>query len=243
MTAESRKQPKSRVQLTWLGHSAFQAVSPNGKIVLFDPWLDNPKAPAGSKEIARADLILISHGHSDHIGNTVEIAKRTNATVLAIFEVYMYFKSCGVTSAQGMNKGGTVNIEGIKVTMVDAKHSSDIDVNGTVIPGGEAAGFVVEFENGTKIYHAGDTSLFMDMKLIGQLHKPDIALLPIGDLYTMNPMAAAKACEWLNPKRIIGMHYGTFPALTGTPEELRKNLPKRMRPRVLELQPGSPANL
>jgi L-ascorbate metabolism protein UlaG (beta-lactamase superfamily) len=122
--------------------------------------------------------------------------------------------------------------------MVDAKHSSDIDVNGMVIPGGEAAGFVVEFENGTKLYHAGDTSLFMDMKLVGQLYKPDIALLPIGDLYTMDPRAAAKACEWLNAKHIIGMHYGTFPALTGTPAALKKYLPERMRKRVHELEVG-----
>jgi L-ascorbate metabolism protein UlaG (beta-lactamase superfamily) len=238
MTAQSRKQPKSNVQLTWLGHSAFQAVSPNGKIVLFDPWLDNPKAPGGSKDIARADLILISHGHSDHIGNAVEIAKRTNAKVLAIYEVYLYLKSCGVTTAQGMNKGGTVNIDGIKVTMVDAKHSSDIDAGGALIPGGEAAGYVVEFENGTKVYHAGDTSLFMDMKLIGQLYKPDVAILPIGDLYTMGPREAAKACEWLHPKHIIGMHYGTFPALTGTPMELRRFLPEKLKKRVKELEIG-----
>lgn len=243
MTPQSGKQSRAKVQLTWLGHSAFKAESPNGKIVLFDPWLENPKAPAGVKDIARVDLILISHGHSDHLGNTVEIAKRTNATVLAIFEVYLYLKSCGVMTAQGMNKGGTVNVDGIKVTMVDAKHSSDIDVNGNIVPGGEAAGFVVKFENGTTIYHAGDTSLFMDMKLIGQFYRPDVALLPIGDLYTLDPRAAAKACEWLKPRHIIGMHYGTFPALTGTPGQLRNHLPRPLRARVKELQPGNPVSV
>jgi L-ascorbate metabolism protein UlaG (beta-lactamase superfamily) len=158
--------------------------------------------------------------------------------VLAIYEVYLYLKSCGVENAQGMNKGGAINVDGIKVTMVDAKHSSDIDVEGTLIPGGEAAGYVVEFENGTRVYHAGDTALFMDMKLIGQLYKPDVAILPIGNLYTMGPREAAKACEWLHPKLIIGMHYGTFPALTGTPTELRKFLPAKLKKRVKELEIG-----
>lgn len=243
MKTQSRQSTKSKVQLTWLGHSAFQVVSPGGKIVLFDPWLDNPKAPTGAKDINHIDLILVSHGHSDHLGNTVALAKRTNAKVLAIYEVHLYLKSCGVQNEQGMNKGGTINVDGIKVTMVDAKHSSDIDVGGSLIPGGEAAGYVVEFENGTRVYHAGDTALFMDMKLIGQLYKPEVALLPIGDLYTMDPRAAAKACEWLNPKHIIGMHYGTFPALTGTPAELRKALPQRLKSRVRELQPGNSLSL
>ena len=229
---------QGKVQLTWLGHSAFQAISPTGKVVLFDPWLDNPKAPQGAKDISRVDLILISHGHSDHLGNAVEIAKRTGATVLAIYEVYLYLASCGLTKAQAINKGGTVSVDGIKVTMVDAKHSSTIDADGKVIPGGEAAGYVVEFENGTRLYHAGDTSLFMDMKLIGEIYKPDVALIPIGGLYTMGPPEAAKACEMLNPKHIIGMHYGTFPALAGTPAELKKNLPARLKNRVKELEIG-----
>lgn len=238
-----KAQPKSKLQLTWLGHSAFQVISPNGKVVLFDPWLENPKAPARAKDMSRVDLILISHGHSDHLGNSVEIAKRTNAKVLCIFEVYVYLQSCGVTTAQGMNKGGSVTVDGMRVTMVDAKHSSDIDVDGKMIPGGEAAGFVVEFENGTRLYHAGDTSLFMDLKLIGQSYKPHVALLPIGDLYTMNPRDAAKACVWLNPKQIIPMHYGTFPALTGTPAELKKYLPARMRVRMKQPEVGNPISV
>jgi L-ascorbate metabolism protein UlaG (beta-lactamase superfamily) len=232
-----------KTTFTWLGHAAFQIISPKGKTVLIDPWLDNPKAPEGAKEIASIDLILVSHGHSDHLGNTIELAKRTAAKVVAIYEVYTYLQSRGVTTAQGMNKGGTLTIDGIKVTMVDAKHSSDIDDDGRTMPGGEAAGYVIEFENGLKVYHAGDTSLFMDMKLIAELYRPDIVLIPIGDLYTMGPREAAKACEWLHPKHIIGMHYGTFPALTGTPSELRKHLPPNLRKRVIEFQPGVPVSL
>ena len=131
---KGRSSSKGKIQLTWFGHSAFRATSPTGKVLLFDPWLDNPKAPPGAKEISPVDLILISHGHSDHIGNAVEIAKRTQVTVLAIHEVSLYLKSSGVTNVQGMNKGGTVTVDGISVTMVDAKHSSGIDVMGTLTP-------------------------------------------------------------------------------------------------------------
>lgn len=230
---------KKSVQITWLGHSAFKCESPSGRIILIDPWLENPKAPAGAKDIPHVDLILVTHGHSDHIGNAAEIAKRTNATVVSIFEVYLYLTSLGVTNAIGMNKGGTLDVAGIKVTMVDAKHSCDIDVNGKVVaPGGEAAGYVIQFENKLVLYHAGDTSLFGDMKLIGKLHKPDIAILPIGDLYTMGPREAAIACDLIKPKTIIGMHYGTFAALTGTPQMLRRHLHTKMKKRLVELAPG-----
>lgn len=232
-----------RVEITWLGHSAFRLVSSTGKTILIDPWLDNPKAPAGLKGTIRADLILVTHGHSDHLGNTVEIAKRTNAKVIAIYEVSVYLESAQLTNVQGMSKGGTVKVDGIEVTMVDARHSSTIEVDGKIIPGGEAAGYVIRLENGYRIYHAGDTALFMDMKLIGQLHRPHVAIVPIGDLYTMGPRDAAIACKWIRPKHIIGMHYGTFPALTGTPDELRKHLPMPLKPRVKELRPGVPITL
>lgn len=241
--APKRKKRKSLITLTWLGHSAFLMESMSGKKVLIDPWLDNPKAPPNAKEIASVDLILVTHGHSDHLGSTVELAKRLNAPVAALFEVYLYLQSCGVTTAQGINKGGTLAVNGIKVTMVDAVHSSDIDADGKVMPGGEAAGMVIEFDDGVAVYHAGDTALFGDMKLIGQIYKPDIALLPIGGVYTMAPREAAKACELINPKQIIGMHYGTFPILTGTPGELKKYLPPQLRGRVRELEPGSATTL
>lgn len=226
--------------IMWLGHSAFLIKSPLGKNILIDPWLENPKAPAGAKDIAPVDLILVSHGHSDHFGNAVEVAKRTGAPVVCIHEISLYLHRQGIASAQGMNKGGTREVKGVKVTMTDARHSSGIDMNGTVLNGGEAAGYVIELENGYKVYHAGDTSLFGDMEYIGKLYKPDVAILPIGDLFTMGPKEAAVAATLLEPNVIIGMHYGTFPALTGTPEELMKHLPAKLKNRVRVLSPGVP---
>lgn len=229
---------QTKLNITWLGHSAFKLGTSNRKTVLIDPWLDNPKAPRGIKENITADIILVSHGHSDHLGNTIEIAKRTKAKVICIFEMYLFLQSKGVSTAIGMNKGGTMYVDGIKITMTDAKHSSTIEDGAKIICGGEAAGFVVEFENGFKIYHAGDTSVFSDMNIIGELYAPDIAFLPIGDLYTMGPKEAAYASELINPEYIIGMHYGTFPALTGNPEALKKLLSPAMRNKVLELEVG-----
>jgi L-ascorbate metabolism protein UlaG (beta-lactamase superfamily) len=229
---------KEKLNITWFGHSAFLLRAPGGKSVLIDPWLDNPKAPPSAKEIKPIDLILLTHGHSDHVGNTIEVARRTKAPVIAIYEICLYLQQQGVSTAQGMNKGGTMQVDGLKITMVDAKHSSDLDVGGSVIPGGEPAGFVVEFENGFRVYHAGDTAVFGDMKLIADLYKPQLAILPIGGLYTMDPREAAYACKLLKPNHIIGMHYGTFPALAGTPGELKRNLPAAMRKKVIELVPG-----
>jgi L-ascorbate metabolism protein UlaG (beta-lactamase superfamily) len=231
-----------KVKVTWFGHSAFLLQSPGGKSVLVDPWLENPKAPPAAKEVSAVDLILITHGHSDHVGETIRIAERTQAQVVSIHEISLYLQKQGVVGAQGMNKGGTISFGGLKVTMVDAKHSSGLDVGGSVIPGGEPAGFVIEFENGFRAYHAGDTSVFGDMKIIADLYKPLLAILPIGGLYTMDPREAAYACKLLKPKYVVGMHYGTFPVLAGTPAELRKNLPASMKKIVMELEPGQPVS-
>jgi len=239
----TKNQKLGALSITWFGHSAFLLKSPGGKSVLIDPWLDNPNAPAGAKEIAPVDLILLTHGHSDHVGNTIDVAKRTKAPVIAIYEISLYLQEHGVSTAQGMNKGGTMRVNGLTVTMVDARHSSGIDAGGAVIPGGEPAGFVVEFENGFRVYHAGDTSLFGDMKLIAELYKPQLVILPIGGLYTMGPREAAFACKMLKADHIVGMHYGTFPVLAGTPQELRKLLPAAMRKRVMELVPGQGATI
>jgi len=239
---KTRNTKKEKLSLTWFGHSAFLLKAPLGRSVLIDPWLENPKAPPGAKGMTPVDLILVSHGHSDHVGNTIEIAQRTNATVISIYEISLYLQKQGVVNAQGMNKGGTMSVDGLKVTMVDAKHSSDLDVGGTVVPGGEPAGFVVEFENGFRIYHAGDTAVFGDMRIIADLYKPQLAILPIGGLYTMDPREAAYACTLLKPKYVVGMHYGTFPVLAGTPTELKKHLPASLRKIVVELEPGRPVS-
>ena len=240
--AKRNRTPK-HLTLTWFGHSAFHLQPAQGPSILIDPWLDNPKAPADAKDIRGVDLILVTHGHCDHLGNAVDLARRTGASVIGIHELSLYFRSVGLEGTHGMNKGGTMSQNGISITMTDAKHSGGIDVDQKVVCGGEAAGFVVKFQDGYTVYHAGDTALFGDMKFIGDLYKPDLALLPIGGLYTMGPREAAVACRLIKPKVIIGMHYGTFPVLTGTPRELQRHLPATLKDRVLELVPGNPVTL
>jgi L-ascorbate metabolism protein UlaG (beta-lactamase superfamily) len=208
--------------------------------VLLDPWYTgNPAFPERARP-KTADLILISHGHSDHITDAAAMAKQTGATVVGIWEVTSWLSAKGVQSVDPMNKGGTITAKGLRITMTDARHSSSFDDNG-VIYLGEAAGFVVRLENGQTIYYAGDTSLFGDMKLIGELYKPDIAFLPIGDRFTMGPDAAAMAAQWLGVKQVVPMHYGTFPLLTGTPEQLEKHLAGKGI-EVLALKPGETAS-
>jgi L-ascorbate metabolism protein UlaG (beta-lactamase superfamily) len=232
------------LSITWFGHSAFLLLGSGGTSVLIDPWLDNPKSPVRPGGIDRPDLVLITHGHGDHIGNVVEIAGRFDVPVVAIHEVSLYLASQGVRSAMGMNKGGTLEAAGVRVTMTHAVHSSDIDVGGAgkLLPGGEPAGFVIEIPGHPKVYHAGDTDVFGDMRIIRDLHRPEIAILPIGGLYTMGPREAAMAVGFLEPRHAIGMHYGTFPPLKGTPAELRSYLPSPQKGIVAELIPGTPAS-
>ena len=210
--------------LTWLGHSAFHLVSPRGKHVLVDPWLEgNPMAPVGDTPISHVDAILVTHAHSDHAGDVVRLAKRFRCTVVCIHEASLWFGRQGVEGCVGMNKGGTVQFQGLRVTMTHAVHSSSFDGDDRSY-GGEACGFVVTLENGATIYFAGDTGPMMDMQLIGELYRPEVSVLPIGDLYTMGPREAAYALKMLRSRWVVPCHYGTFPALTGTPEALRAEL-------------------
>lgn len=227
------------LEITYLGHSSFRLRTPGGKEVLFDPWYTgNPSFPEAAKPKS-ADLILISHGHSDHITDAAAMAKATGATVVGIWEITSWLGTKGIQNLEPMNKGGTITAKGLRITMTDAKHSSSVDDNGIVYLG-EPAGFVVKLENGQTIYYAGDTSLFGDMKLIGELYKPDIAFLPIGDRFTMGPDTAAMAARWLGVKQVVPMHHSTFPLLTGTPEQLEKEL-SGSGIEVLMLKPGETA--
>lgn len=213
--------------LTWLGHSAFQLVSPRGKHLLVDPWLEgNPMAPVGDTPITNADAILVTHAHSDHAGDVVRLAKRFHCPVVCIHEASLWFAKQGVESCIGMNKGGTTHVAGVKVTMTHATHSSSFDAGGDRTYGGEPAGFVVTLENGAVLYFAGDTGPMMDMQMIGELYHPEVSVLPIGDLYTMGPREAAWGMRLLRSRWVVPCHYGTFPSLTGTPEALRAELDK-----------------
>jgi L-ascorbate metabolism protein UlaG (beta-lactamase superfamily) len=224
--------------ITWLGHSSFRVRTPGGKEILFDPWYTGNPSFIESSRPKSADLILISHGHSDHITDAAAMAKQTGATVVGIWEVTSWLGAKGVQHVEPMNKGGTITSKGLRITMTDARHSSSIDKDLTYL--GEAAGFVVKLENDQTIYYAGDTSLFGDMKLIGELYQPDIAFLPIGDRFTMGPDTAAMAAQWLGVKQVVPMHYGTFPLLTGTPHQLEQHL-KDKGIEVLTLLPGETA--
>ena len=229
----------SSLAITWLGHSSFSVRTPGGKTILFDPWYTgNPSFPERAKP-TKADFILVSHGHSDHITDAAAIAKQTGATVVGIFEVTSWLGTKGVQNVEPMNKGGTISVKGLRITMTEAIHSSSFDDDGIVYLG-EPAGFIVKLENEQTIYFAGDTALFSDMKLIGELYKPDIAFLPIGDRFTMGPDTAAMAAKWLGVKQVVPMHWGTFPLLTGTPDQLKQHL-AGTKIEILELQPGETA--
>ncbi len=226
---------------TWLGHATFLVNTPGGKRVLFDPWVTgNPKSPESAKKLGPLDLILVTHGHSDHIGDVVRIGRESGAQVVAPFELSLYFQKKGLQNVTGMNPGGTLTALGLSITMVHAHHSSSIEEDGQIVYAGVATGYVVKLENGVTFYYAGDTGIFGDMRLIGELYAPQIAFLPIGDFYTMGPQQAAKAVEMLGVKQVVPMHYGTFPALTGTPAKLREWLGGRAE--VVELQPGETAS-
>jgi L-ascorbate metabolism protein UlaG (beta-lactamase superfamily) len=225
------------VKITFYGHAAVKLEGANAG-VLIDPWLSNPLLQTPISALGPITLILVTHGHADHLGETVAIARATGAPVAAIHELSQYLLGKGLTNVIGMNKGGTLSQGGVQVTMTQAVHSSSAEEGGRLIPTGDPAGFVVAFPNGFVAYHAGDTAVFKDMELIRELYHPQVALLPIGSHYVMNPAEAALACRMLQPEFVIPLHYGTFPVLTGTPQELAANLTDQPHIKVLALQPG-----
>lgn len=225
-------------EITWLGHSTFLWTTPEEKTILVDPWVQgNPACPEHLKNLSRVDLLLITHGHFDHIGDAVTIAKEFRPKIIGIYEICAWLQSKGVENCLPMNKGGTQKSCGVDVTMTHAVHSCGIQDGDQILYGGEAAGYVVRFSNERRFYHAGDTACFSDMALIRELYKPDTAFLPIGDRFSMSPREAAKACQLLRVAQVVPMHHGTFPLLTGTPSAL-KELLAGSETEVIELKAG-----
>ena len=225
--------------LTWLGHASFRIDSPGGKRVYVDPWLGGPTCPEHEREPERVDLIVVTHGHDDHVGETVSLYERFQPRVIAPVELRGWLESQGVTGAGGSNpnKGGTVDADGIRVTLTDANHSSSNE-GGYM---GEPTGVVITLEDGTAVYFAGDTNVFGDMQLIGRLYSPSVAVLPIGGHFTMGPEEAALALELLGADRCVPCHWGTFPLLAGTPAQLRELAPSGVE--IVDVAPGGSVSL
>jgi L-ascorbate metabolism protein UlaG (beta-lactamase superfamily) len=229
----------AQVSFTWVGHGTWKMRSAKGKEILVDPWvMNNPAAPDTLKSVDKCDLMLITHGHFDHIHDALEIARHTKPTIVTNHEIGVWLASKGIDGEKIVagNQGGTIEAEGIKVTLVHAEHSCGITEDGQTVYGGDACGLVIEFENGFTIYFAGDTDVFGDMALIAELGGFDVAFLPIGGFYTMGPERAAKAVSLLGVKTVVPMHFATFPILAGRPSQLQELVGPGVK--VLDIKPG-----
>jgi L-ascorbate metabolism protein UlaG (beta-lactamase superfamily) len=242
-----------KVEVLWLGQAATRITTPTGKVIVIDPFLtQNPKTPDRFKNLdalGKVDLVLVTHGHMDHTADVADLAKRTGAKVLANSGLGSTMVSLGWVEAEQavrFNKGGTVTPAGpqVKITQVRAEHSSEVTVTDpqtkktTIHPGGDPVGFVLELENGFKLYHMGDTGIFGDMRFIGEYYKPDLVLIPIGGHFVMSPQDAAYATrEMLRPKYALPIHYGTSPVLKGTPQEYQSALGQAAT-KVFPINPG-----
>lgn len=229
------------IEITWLGHGTFKLRLESGEVLAVDPWIEGNPAYPKSHTFDRVDAILITHGHFDHIHDAASLASRFSpSAVVAIYESAAWLESKGVKNTLGMNKGGTVKVGPVEVTMTHAVHSCGILDDGKIVYGGEAAGYVIKLPDNRRVYCAGDTNVFSDMSLIERLYHPELAFLPIGDLYTMGPREAALAVRLLRVKKVIPLHFGTFPPLTGRPEQLAELIRDQPESSVWTLEPGVP---
>ena len=229
-----------RSQMTFLGHATFRLASPEGRQVIVDPWTHrNPLCPPSLRDVGLLDLALVTHGHHDHLGDLFDVVRGIRPRIVAVAELGHWMRRHGLHRVQTMNLGGVLELDGVEIAMTPAAHSSSID-DEPEVNAGVAAGFVLGFSDGLRVYHAGDTAAFSGMALVGELHRPEVALLPMGDEHTMGPDEAAIATRLLGVRRVVPMHYGIEPGSQDIPERFRAALDRAdlHHVEVLVMQPG-----